>query len=70
MCLKSLSCTFHFTIEMYRAPHGADDFGAGVTPPAVHSPACFGTACAETHDRSGGWRVAGPKTSRILIMPP
>ena len=34
----SLVCSFHVTMEMYRAPYGADDFGTGVPAPAVHSP--------------------------------
>ena len=38
MYLLCLVCTFHLTIEMYRALRGADDIGTGVPTPVVHSP--------------------------------
>ena len=38
MYFQSLMCTFHRTIDVYRAPHRADDFGTGVPDSRGHSP--------------------------------
>ena len=60
MYFLRLVCTFHVTIEMYRAPHGADDFGTGAPDSrGALSKHRFGPAGSVNHYRSGGWRAKG-----------
>ena len=56
-------------MEMYRAPHGADDFGTGVPGSrATFSMHRFGPAGCRNTLQALCLEGGGPKTSRILIM--
>ena len=62
MYFLRLVCTFHVTMEMYRAPHGADNFGTHAPDSrGALSSHKFGRACSMTHYRSGGWSVEGQR---------
>ena len=57
-----LVCTFHVTIEMYRAPHQVDDIGTHVPDSCgTLSNHRFGTARTVTHYGSGSWSVEGQR---------
>ena len=59
MYFMCLVCTFHFTIEMYRAPHRADDIGTRAPDSRGHSPATGLVPPAPLHTSGpvvGVWR--------------
>ena len=57
--LLSIPCTFQHTIEMYRAPYGADNIGARVPDSCSHSPATVLVQPVRYHTSGpvvGGWK--------------